>query len=48
MRRKKNAEKISEKNTKEKIEYRKGDIVFVISGKHKHKERDIYGGESRR
>ena len=43
MRRKKNIEKISElKDTKEKIEYRKGDIVFVISDKHKHKERETY------
>ena len=43
MRRKKNEEKISDpKKTKQKTEYRKGDVVFVISDRHKHKERETY------
>ena len=42
MRSKKNKQKVVKQEVNEKVKYKKGDVIFVISDKHKHKERETY------
>ena len=41
-REKENKQKLDENTKKDVVQYNKGDMVFVISDKNKHKARDTY------